>query len=245
MREKIKNLVNFHLSLIGLKLIKKSRDALLSERLMHMKNLGFSPQVIFDCGAYIGEWTLKASEIFPKTQFLLVEPNTMVINRTKANISDIRPKPILLEATAVGDNLGSGYLNIWANEHTSIEGSSLLSHVQGEPKRKIAIEILTLDSVSEKYNLKPDLVKLDLQGTELSALKGTNNIMRTTTLFIIEFGCLEAYVNRTTPRELMDIMYDNNYCLYDVVDLVYRPYDRALCGGDFFFIKKRQSFKKI
>lgn len=56
-------------------------------------------------------------------------------------------------------------------------------------------------------------------------------------MFIIEFGVLEAYINRATPRQLLDIMIDNNYCLYDVVDLIYRPYDDALTGGDFFFVK--------
>jgi len=35
----------------------------------------------------------------------------------------------------------------------------------------------------------------------------------------------------------MDIMYDNGFYLYDIVDLRYRPCDGALAGGDFFFIK--------
>ena len=35
----------------------------------------------------------------------------------------------------------------------------------------------------------------------------------------------------------MDIMYDNNFVLYDIVSLINRPYDEALGGGDLFFIK--------
>ena len=45
------------------------------QRLRHIKHLGFDPKVIFDCGAFVGAWTVRVSEIFPDAIFLLVEPN--------------------------------------------------------------------------------------------------------------------------------------------------------------------------
>jgi FkbM family methyltransferase len=158
------------------------------------------------------------------------------LDTTKANIAALKPSPILLD-NAVGEKPQSAFLNVWGNDETSIAGSSLLSHIQGAPDRTIETEILTLDMISQDTGFVPDLVKLDLQGAELPALKGAESILETAELFIIEFGCLEAYEDRTTPRELIDIMYDNNYCLYDIVDLIYRPYDGAMASGDFFFIK--------
>jgi hypothetical protein len=38
-------------------------------------------------------------------------------------------------------------------------------------------------------------------------------------------------------------MYANDYCLYDIIDLIYRPYDNALTGGDFFFVKNNSPLK--
>ena len=73
--------------------------------------------------------------------------------------------------------------------------------------------------------------------------QGAEKILKSVELCIIEFGCLDAYVDRTTSRQLMDIMYDNGFCLYDIVDLRYRPYDGALAGGDFFFIKTSSKLK--
>ncbi len=67
--------------------------------------------------------------------------------------------------------------------------------------------------------------------------------MASTEAFIIEFGCLPAYEDRTTPNDLFKIMYANNYCLYDIIDLIYRPYDNALTGGDFFFVKNDSDLK--
>ena len=42
----------------------------------------------------------------------------------------------------------------------------------------------------------------------------------------------------------MDIMYDNDYCMYDVVYLMKRSYDQALGCGDFFFLKKNSMLRK-
>jgi len=61
--------------------------------------------------------------------------------------------------------------------------------------------------------------------------------LQSTEFAIVEFGVLEAYVGRTSPRELLDFMYDHDFALYDVVDCMNRPYDGALCSGDFFFVK--------
>ena len=70
-----------------------------------------------------------------------------------------------------------------------------------------------------------------------SKSKSTKSILEKTEAIIIEFGCLEAYIDRTTPNDVMGVMYQNNYALYDIIDLIYRPYDNALTGGDFIFVK--------
>ena len=36
----------------------------------------------------------------------------------------------------------------------------------------------------------------------------------------------------------------SDYCLYDIIDLIYRPYDNALTGGDFIFVKNSSQLKE-
>ena len=43
--------------------------------------------------------------------------------------------------------------------------------------------------------------------------------------------------------DLLDIMFDQDYCLYDPVDGHYRPYDGALTGGDFIFVKNGSTLR--
>ena len=215
---------------------KVGRNPTCFSRLENVKKIGFSPKIIFDCGASIGAWTSEVSKMFPGSQLVSVEPNKIIINQLKENTSWITPKPIIING-AVGEKPGKGCLNIWDNDETKMSGSSLKEHVQGEPKQKMEIVVYTLDGIAQELKIKPELIKLDLQGGEIEALMGAEQILKKTEMFIIEFGVLDAYINRSTPRRLLDVMFDNDYCLYDVVDLIYRPYDDALTVGDFFFVK--------
>ena len=211
------------------------------ERLQHAKELGFAPRVIFDGGAYRGYWARDVSRLFGGAQLVLIEPNPSLHEIIVATIADIRPAPIVVPM-ALGAAPGSASLHIW-RESAKDRGASLLDHVSGEPRETVDVEVRTLDSISAELGLVPDFVKLDLQGGELAALQGSTKVLGTAELLLIEFGCLDAYIGRTTPRDLLDVMFDNDYSLYDLVDCHYRPYDGALTGGDFIFVKNSSALR--
>lgn len=213
------------------------------QRMANMIRIGFSPKCIFDCGASVGQWSYKVSRLFPGAQIVAIEPNSMVIEKAKDQLKAVRPQ-VILEQCAIGAEKGKAFLNIWDNEHTKMSGSSLKDHVQGEPRNRMEVELETLDNLCQRHGVIPELVKLDLQGGELEALKGAGQILQNTEVIISEFGCLQAYIDRTTPFDLMRVMYEHDYCLYDIIDLIYRPYDNALTGGDFIFVKNTSMLKK-
>jgi len=211
------------------------------ERLQHAKELGFAPRVIFDGGAYRGYWARDVSKLFDGAQLVLIEPNPSLQEIIAETVAEVRPAPIVVPQ-ALGAAPGSATLHIW-RESAKDRGASLLDHVSGAPREAVEVEVRTLDSISEELRLVPDFVKLDLQGGELAALRGSTNVLKTAELMLIEFGCLDAYIGRTTPRDLLDVMFDNDYSLYDLVDCHYRPYDGALTGGDFIFVKNSSALR--
>jgi len=171
----LKKIVNTPLNAIGFSLVKLSSASSLptwSDRIKHAKKLGFSPQVIVDGGAFTGQWSEEVALIFPGSQIVIIEPNPFVQQAIKGNTSGIQPTPKILNV-ALGQAPGKATLNIW-REETSDTGASLLEHVSGAPNTSIVVDVNTLDDIAQQTGLKPDFIKLDLQGAELSALKGAN-----------------------------------------------------------------------
>jgi FkbM family methyltransferase len=204
------------------------------ERLQHAKTLGFTPQTIFDGGAFKGTWTLEVATLFPGAQIVAVEPNPFLQSTLRENLSRVQPEPIVIEA-ALGATAGTTSFNIWGTPDDDMS-ASLLGHVQGRAKTTVSVTVETVDGIAERIRRTPDLLKLDLQGAEILALKGAAQTLRDAKMVVVEFGCLAAYEQRATPRQLLDLLYDSGFVLYDIVDCIYRPYDGALSGGDFFFI---------
>ena len=212
------------------------------QRLAHAKTLGFDPQWIVDGGAFSGDWTEMVASIFPEASFLVVEPNPFVVKELRQRLQLI-PNVTHLFESALANTPGTMSLNIWGDPKLATS-ASLQAHVRGGPEKSEDVVVDTLDNLLEKSQSSFDLIKLDLQGAELQALSGAVQTLKSAEMFIVEFGCLEAYLDRTTPQQLMEVFYDNEYCLYDIVDCHYRPYDGALTGGDFFFVSNNSKLRE-
>jgi FkbM family methyltransferase len=246
----LKSLANKPLDLLGLELRRKPNTPLVPkaalmprdmQRLAHAKGLGFSPSVVFDGGAFNGKWSRDVGRLFPDARFVLFEPNTAqhsaIAERTRAMV-----QRTILESCALGAAPGTATFNLW-REAEKEAGASLLTHVRGKSTTELTVQVDTLDRVAERLGLWPELLKLDLQGAELLALQGGTKCLAHVQMLIAEFGCLDAYVGRTTPRQLISMADDHGLVLYDIVDLHYRPYDGALTGGDMFFVRREGPLK--
>jgi FkbM family methyltransferase len=211
------------------------------ERVLHAKKLGFTVTSCLDVGAFAGTWTKSIADIFPGCKVIAIEPNPHIQEELKRNLSVITPSPRILQM-AVAEKPGQMNFNIWGDP-LNATSASLQDHVRGDAENKVTVAVDTLDNIVTKYNVTPELVKLDLQGAELRALNGASTLLKSVEMFLVEFGCLNAYVDRATPRQLLDLFYDNDYCLYDIVECHYRPYDGALTGGDFIFVKNSSQLR--
>ena len=235
-------LINRPLNKLGLELtVARKAQGMFHKRIRLLSKIGFKPLTVFDTGAFVGQWTANTATVFPDAKFVLIEPDPISMQSARELLTGHTPTPAFVEA-AVGATSGTAHLNIWSPD--AGQGSSLLGHVAGAPQQTVEVPVTTLDAIAADIDRYPELVKLDLQGFELEALKGAGRVIAGARVFIIEFGCLPAYIDRVSPRELLDYMYDSGFVLYDVIDLIYRPYDGALTGGDFIFVKKDDELRR-
>ena len=131
--------------------------------------------VVFDVGAHIGCFTLKAAkEVGLEGRVVSFEPSSENFKLLTLNVNSndrLNVKPFNV---AVGSAPGTAKLHLGNRKGTN----SLLSDAGVENVGIEEVPIRTLDSVAEELKLsKVSFVKIDVEGFELEVLKGGRNIL--------------------------------------------------------------------
>lgn len=150
----------------------------------HLKAVGFHSVFIVDIGAHRGDRTRLALDVFPESKFLLIEPLQEMRVQLDALCQE-HPNVRRVECAA-GPEKGEMPLNIISED---LMGSSLLPMGSEAVRRMVKIE--TIDSLLN--GTLPDIVKLDVQGFEIEALKGAENLFGKTELFIVETSFFDFF----------------------------------------------------
>src|SRR5216684_3187276 len=131
-----------------------------------------SPNDVFiDVGAHVGYFTLLASRsVGAGGQVLSIEPNPFALDQLRQNVERNDLHNVLVEHTACGEsrNMVTLYLHTESN-------SSMASLYTGSAAGTVAVEVrcTTLDQLCVEHSLeRVKLVKIDVEGAELSVLHG-------------------------------------------------------------------------
>jgi len=154
--------------------------------------------IFIDIGANIGCFTLIGSVIVGrKGRVIAFEPVDIVSEKLEKNISLNKLENITIERKAVYEKNTTLQLHIANQENLGM--SSLLRH-DSESGRIMTVEAITLDSYLKSKNIETiKLIKLDIEGAELSALRGmVNTIARFKPVFMVEISpnVLKSWVYR-------------------------------------------------
>lgn len=208
-----------------------------------MSARGFEPRGIIDVGANRGDWSRMAAEIFSSSPIIMIEPQVEMESR----LSDLCRSRKNTQYIRAGAGAKEGLLvqTIWKD----LNGSSFLPEedvgkMKAGEQRKT--KIVTLDGVLKGASggFQPDLVKLDIQGFEIEALKGGENLFGSTELFLVETSLFPFMKGMPTASEVIQFMTERNYEIYDVTEFLRRPHDGALGQIDFAFVKAAGRFRQ-
>jgi FkbM family methyltransferase len=155
---------------------------------------------LFDCGANRGCWTRAAFETFPNAvvHSHIFEPSA----RNHAFMTDrhhgliftpAQQANIAVNRTAVGDTAGE--LELYADWDGSWLGS-LIKRPDIRTTQSETVPVITIDQYAEEHGIgQIDILKLDVEGWELHALKGAQRLLNAgaVKLVLFEFSSINVF----------------------------------------------------
>jgi len=204
-------------------------------KLARLRDRGFKCRLAIDGGADEGAWAANFLSTYPDAQVLCIEPRA---NAQPALESLAKQRPgIHIARTLVGAAEGEVEFN------ESGAQSSMLKNSRGDSFGQTTRHpITTLDKLIERKGLpQPDLIKLDLQGAELEALRGAPRSLEAAQAVLLEVSFIAFQEGTPLAAEVIAFMQQRGFRIYDIFALWHRPLDGALAQGDFLFMKEGHS----
>jgi len=140
-------------------------------------------QVLFDIGANVGYYTILGARLIgAQGKVLAFEPSPrnlsylyrhVVLNRSD-NVTIVPAacaETMSLAVFSSGKNFAEGHL---ADEHTENVADD----------RRFLVPTVTIDEIARKLKISPDVMKIDVEGAELSVLKGAEATLRSSKALI-------------------------------------------------------------
>jgi FkbM family methyltransferase len=134
--------------------------------------------VVWDIGANIGFYSLIASRLVGDGRVVAFEPLPSNQDAIRRNLALNEISNVELVGVALGDQEGRAELEIhasptWAKLDTSADtGFQQASDVSG----RLEVQVSTIDSQLGHLSA-PDLVKMDIEGAEVAALRGASTLL--------------------------------------------------------------------
>lgn len=205
-------------------------------RLKLLQSKGFNPKVVYDIGAWHGEWSDVIKHVFSQSDFILFEAN-----------SRYEPFLKLQEFPYFIGILGNEEKNVvfYTNDSTgdSVFREQTMQYEQGCCAEK-QMTMTTLTAVVKKHNLPlPDLIKMDVQGAEALIIQGGLEVVSHAEVIILETQILEYNQGAPLIYEVMSLMDRLGYLCLDVVETHYLP-TGELNELDILFVKKESQLIK-
>lgn len=188
--------------------------------------LGIEQPVIFDVGANVGQVTTKYRRLFPRAEIYCFEPFEPLVAalRTRfAGDSQVHIVPL-----AVSNRVGSADFHLTGNRATNSLLPRELTARRYFPKQAQATgEVIetpttTLDAFCRERGIdRVDILKMDIQGGEMMALRGAAELLVNKSLKLIftESALIRHYAGEALLYETAAFLAEYDFSLYDLYHL--------------------------
>ena len=194
-----------------------SRNAFKDQRIL-LKNL--ESGIIFDVGAHIGDTVKLYRNYFPGYKIFYFEPFSESFDYLKSRF--INDSNINEVETALGIKDGTKplYVSNFSNLNSLQEPNK--SAWGFANKKSVDVKTITLDQFCYENDIKHiDILKLDIQGSELDVLMGSKIILEkgNISLIYVEWQVVPLYENHHKYFKIAEFLADYGYELFNLYNI--------------------------
>lgn len=218
-------------------MLKRISKLELVTKLLTISDTGSDTRFIIDGGFYVGSFSKSALALIPNSRVLAFEPDPESYHAACPQFAN--ENRIELVNAALGRSRGQAEFFRGPMPATnSLLPRPVTAHQPYYPENATLeggcfVKIRTIEEECEKRKIKwVDLLKLDLQGGELNALKGARSLLEKNLVNIIltEAVFIEKYERQPLLHEIWGFLDGYGYSLYSLQDIEIGLYDSHTSG---------------
>jgi FkbM family methyltransferase len=203
-----------------------------------LARVGFRPEIIYDIGASNGCWSSAVAGLFPAATYHLFEPlaDTIPNYRDGLQLALAAHPRFHVHRMALGESSGTVTVAIapdgFGSTVLAMEASVLFPE-------KTTLPLHTLDELLESGLLTPpDLVKMDVQGSEDRILRGGRHALNRVQVLQIECWLYPGYGPETARMaDIVEMLDDLGFIAVESSDPYYSE-GHQLSHLDLYFVRK-------
>lgn len=180
---------------------------------------------VVDGGANYGYWSLVASTLVGKTGTVhAFEPVPTTYTNLQANLRASKADNVRAYSMALSDQAGKCAINLSGNDPIGGQ-ASLRNRMDAERSSTVEVQLVTLVATLDDMPIR--LIKLDIEGGELAALKGALPILSSATKPIVtfEWNRTTAAAFGYTPEVIGEFLAALDYTLFLATSQGLIPFD--------------------
>lgn len=202
---------------------------------------GLLSDLLIDIGANRGNFTDHFLRTTHSDKAILVEPIPYLANFLRNKYKDQHNISIVENALADVEKNSQFYIANNDGQSSSLSeigDRHLLASPDTLTVESIEVKTQTLDNIASELKANKIFVKIDVQGHELSVLKGSREILKRVIAIHVEISNQHLYEKDTLGFEVWSFLNENGFTLYGI-DPWFRDkkHNGELIQADFFFIK--------
>lgn len=213
--------------------------------LERLRAAGFNPKAILDVGASYGLFADEAWLLWPDAEIHCFEPEPEYVEQlSRRAASDPRLKVCgaLVGATA---NPEQSYFHLMGGSTVLEENTDCpedLTTTCGPPRKS---RMVTLDTYCAEHGVRPEFLKIDVQGYELEVLKGAAGMLESVEVILTEVNHTELYKGVPLAADLIGWIARRGFALHDICNFMRRPRDRVLWQTDMIFVRHTSKLRAL